>query len=152
MPVTTKTLGRALVLNLICAFVCLAQYPTPSEGDFDISNFQFASGETLQQLRLHYSTMGKPERDAQGVVRNAVLILHGTGGSGARFIRVEFAGELFRPGGVLDAARYFIILPDGIGHGKSSKPSDGLRARFPHYRYGDMVEAQYRLLTEGLGV
>ena len=152
MPITTKTLCRALVLNLICAVVCLAQYPTPSEGDFEIPNFRFASGETLPQLRLHYRTLGKPERDAQGIVRNAVLILHGTGGTAAQFLRAEFAGELFRPGGLLDAARYFIVLPDGIGHGKSSKPSDGLRAHFPRYRYSDMVEAQYRLLTDGLGV
>src|SRR5215831_4989555 len=152
MPIPTKTLAEALVLNLLCAVLSLAQYPTPSEGDFDISNFRFASGEILPQLRLHYRTLGKPERDAQGVVRNAVLILHGTGGTGAQFIRAEFAGELFRTGGLLDASRYFIVLPDGIGHGRSSKPSDGLRARFPHYGYLDMVEAEYRLVSEGLGI
>jgi homoserine O-acetyltransferase len=106
----------------------------------------------IPELRVHYRTLGKPERDAQGVVRNAVLVLHGTTGSGANFFRPEFAGELFARGGLLDAERYYLILPDAIGHGQSSKPSDGLRARFPRYGYLDMVEAQYRLLTEGLGV
>jgi homoserine O-acetyltransferase len=141
-----------IAMTLALGKVCAAQYPAPFEGDFVISNFRFTSGETLPQLRLHYRTIGKPERDAQGVVRNAVLIMHGTGGTGAQFIRPEFAGELFSAGGLLDAARYFIVLPDGIGHGKSSKPSDGLRAHFPHYGYLDMVETQYRLLTEALGV
>lgn len=127
-----------------------ADYPTPVEGDYTIRDFRFASGETLPELRLHYRTLGQPQRDAAGKVSNAVLILHGTGGSGAQFLRPEFAGELFRAGGVLDAARYYIILADGIGHGGSSKPSNGLRARFPHYGYRDMVEAQYRLVSEGL--
>jgi homoserine O-acetyltransferase len=127
-----------------------ADYPTPLEGDYTIRDFRFASGETLPELRLHYRTLGQPQRDAAGKVSNAVLILHGTGGSGAQFLRPEFAGELFRAGGVLDAARYYIILADGIGHGGSSKPSNGLRARFPHYGYRDMVEAQYRLVSEGL--
>ena len=112
----------------------------------------FRSSETLAQLRMHYRTLGTPVRDAQGVVRNAVLIMHGTSGSGAQFIRPEFAGVLFVPGGLLDASRYFIILPDGIGHGQSSKPSDGLRGKFPRYGYVDMVEAVHRLLTEGLNV
>ena len=103
-------------------------------------------------MRLHYRTLGKLQRDAKGVARNAVLIMHGTGGTGAQFLRPEFAGELFRAGGELDSARFFIILPDGIGHGQSSKPSDGLRAQFPRYGYADMITAQYRLLTEGLGV
>lgn len=129
-----------------------AQYPAPTEGAFVLTDFQFRSGERLPELRLHYRTLGTPQRDAQGIVRNAVLIMHGTGGTGAQFIRRDFAGELFGPGQLLDAARYFIILPDGIGHGQSSKPSDGLHARFPRYGYLDMVEAQYRLLTEGLGV
>jgi homoserine O-acetyltransferase len=129
-----------------------AEYPTPVQGDFVVKNFRFASGETLPELRLHYRTIGTPARDAQGVVRNAVLIMHGTGGTGNQFLRADFAGELFSPGALLDAARYFIVLPDGIGHGQSSKPSDGLRARFPRYGYADMVDAQYRLLTEGLGV
>src|SRR5207249_1400958 len=94
--------------------------------------------------------LGRPERDADGVVRNAVLILHGTTGQGGNFLRPEFAGELFGKGQLLDAGRYYLILPDGVGHGKSSKPSDGPHARFPNYAYRDMIEAQYRLLTEGL--
>ena len=129
-----------------------ADYPAPAEGDFVLRDFKFASGETLPELRLHYRTLGKPRKDAQGVVRNAVWIGHGTGGSGAQFLRAEFAGELFGAGQLLDATQYFIVLPDGIGHGKSSKPSDGLKARFPKYGYSDMVDAQHRLLTEGLGV
>lgn len=139
---------------LLLAFVRVqaADYPAPAEGDFVMHNFRFASGESLPELRIHYRTVGQPQRDAQGVVRNAVLILHGTTGSGAQFIRPEFAGELFGAGQPLDAARFFLILPDGIGHGRSSKPSNGLHFRFPHYGYLDMVEAQYRLLTEGLGV
>ncbi len=141
-----------LVAVLACARTGAAQYPTPVQGDVILKDFKFRSGETLPELRLHYRTVGRPERDAQGVVRNAVLIMHGTGGSGAQFIRPEFAGRLFGPGALLDAARYFIILPDGIGHGQSSKPSDGLRRRFPRYGYLDMVQAQYRLLTEGLAI
>ena len=129
-----------------------ASYPAPVEGDFTLKNFQFASGEKLAELRIHYRTLGTPRRDAQGVVNNAVLITHGTGGTGAQFLRPEFAGDLFGAGGLLDAERYYIILTDGIGHGQSSKPSDGLRARFPHYGYNDMVDAQHRLLEEGLGV
>ena len=127
-------------------------WPTPTEGDFVVKGFHFTSGETIPELRQHYRTLGKPERDANGVVRNAVLILHGTTGSGAQFFRPEFAGELFGKGGLLDAEKCFLVLPDGIGHGKSSKPSDGLKAHFPRYGYVDMVEAQYRLLSEGLGV
>jgi homoserine O-acetyltransferase len=129
-----------------------AQVPTPTQNDFVIRDFRFASGETLPELRLHYRTFGKQQRDADGMVRNAVLILHSTGGSGNQYLGAGFAGELLRPGGVLDAARFFLIFPDSIGHGQSSKPSDGLRARFPRYGYVDMVEAQYRLVTEGLGV
>lgn len=132
--------------------VSAAQYPVSTEGDFVIKDFRFTSGEMLPELRVHYRTLGKPQRDAQGVVRNAVLIMHGTGGSGASLMSPPFAGQLFVSGGLLDAERYFLILPDGIGHGRSSKPSDGLRGRFPHYGYLDMVEAQYRLLTEGLSV
>jgi homoserine O-acetyltransferase/O-succinyltransferase len=127
-------------------------YPAPAEGDLVIHDFHFRSGEVLPELRLHYTTVGKPLKDKDGVVRNAVLIMHGTGGTGRAFLREQFAGVLFGPGQLLDATKYFIILPDGIGHGGSSKPSDGLHARFPHYGYRDMVEAQYRLLTEGLGV
>jgi homoserine O-acetyltransferase len=129
-----------------------ATMPATNEGDFVVKNFQFRSGETLPELRLHYTTLGKPARDAQGRVTNAVLILHGTGGSGHQFLQPIFAGELFGPGQLLDAAHYYIILPDGIGHGKSSKPSDGLHAQFPQYDYDDMVAAHHVLLTEGLGV
>jgi homoserine O-acetyltransferase len=129
-----------------------AEFPAPSEGDHVIRDFRFASGEALPELRLHFATLGAPARDAEGVVRNAVLILHGTGGSGRQFLTAQFGGELFGPGQLLDASKYYIVLPDGIGHGRSSKPSDGLRARFPHYAYDDMVRAQHRLLTEKLGV
>jgi homoserine O-acetyltransferase/O-succinyltransferase len=140
------------VLLLAALAARAADYPAPAQGDFVLRDFHFRSGETLPELRIHYRTLGRPERDARGVVRNAVLIIHGTTGSGAQFIRPEFAGELFGPGQPLDAARYFIVLPDCIGHGQSSKPSDGLHARFPHYGYLDMVEAQYRLLVDGLGL
>ena len=129
-----------------------ADYPAPVEGDYAIHDFHFASGETLAELRIHYRTLGTPRADAQGVVRNAVLIMHGTTGSGAQFIRAEFAGELFGPGQPLDARRFYLVLPDGIGHGKSSKPSDGLHAHFPRYGYNDMVQADYLLLTQGLHV
>jgi homoserine O-acetyltransferase/O-succinyltransferase len=132
--------------------VWAADYPAPADGDYTIRDFKFSSGETLPELRIHYRTLGKAEKDGQGKTTNAVLIMHGTTGSGAQFIRLEFAGELFGPGQPLDARRFFIVLPDGIGHGKSSKPSDGLHAKFPRYGYRDMVEAQYRLLTDGLGV
>lgn len=138
---------------LVSAFVLQSPgVPTPVEGNFVVPDFRFASGETLPELRLHYRTLGEPRRDAAGVVRNAVLVLHGTTGSGAQFMRREFAGELFGPGQLLDASRYFIVLPDNIGHGQSSKPSDGLRAKFPRYGYEDMIEAQRRLLVDGLGV
>lgn len=130
----------------------VAAGPTPTSGDFVIRDFRFHTGETLPELRLHYTTFGKPHRDAAGHVDNAVLILHGTGGAGTSLIRPEFSGQLFGPGQLLDADRYYLILPDDIGHGRSSKPSDGLRARFPHYDYADMVEAEHRLVTEGLGV
>lgn len=128
------------------------QVVTAVEGDFTIKDFRFESGETLPELRLHYRTMGKPIKDSAGVVRNAVLILHGTGGTGAQFLSRAFSGVLFGRGQLLDAEQHFIILPDGIGHGASSKPSDGLHMRFPHYNYNDMVTAHYRLLTERLGV
>ena len=122
------------------------------EADFLLRDFAFNGGGVLPELRLHYRALGAPERDASGMVRNAVLVLHGTTGSGAQFLRPSFAGELFGPGQILDAERHFIVLPDGIGHGKSSKPSDGLRMRFPRYGYLDMIRAHHLLLTEGLGV
>jgi homoserine O-acetyltransferase/O-succinyltransferase len=144
----------APVLLIIAATSALAaNYPAPVEGDYTIRDFKFTSGETLPELRLHYRTIGRLEKDAQGKTTNAVLIMHGTTGSGAQFVpRPEFADELFGKGQPLDATKFFIVLPDGIGRGKSSKPSDGLHAKFPRYGYLDMVEAQYRLLTEGLGV
>ena len=137
---------------LAASFAGAADYPAPTEADFTIRDFKFASGETLPELRLHYRTLGTPQKDAQGKTTNAVLIMHGTTGSGAQFIRPEFAGELFGKDQPLDATKFFIVLPDGIGHGKSSKPSDSMHAKFPRYGYLDMVEADYRLLTEGLGV
>jgi homoserine O-acetyltransferase len=127
-------------------------YPAPVEGDFVIRNFHFRSGEVLPELKIHYRTIGIPKPDSAGIVHNAVLIGHGTGGSGAQFLSPQFANILFGPGQPLDATRYFVILPDGIGHGGSSKPSDGLHARFPHYTYDDMVAAQYELLTKKLSV
>jgi len=129
-----------------------ADYPDPQEGDFQIRDFEFASGEVLPELNLHYTTIGQPRRDDSGTVDNAVLIMHGTTGSGAGFLSDRFAGGLFGPGQLLDAERYYIILTDAIGHGKSSRPSDGLHMKFPKYNYDDMVRAQYRLLTEHLGV
>ena len=147
-----RTRAHLFVALLLTGTAFAADYPAPVEGDFIAKDFRFSSGETLPELRIHYRTLGKPQKDSKGVVRNAVLIGHGTGGSGAQFIRAEFAGELFGAGQILDANQYFIVMTDGIGHGKSSKPSDGLRAKFPRYGYNDMVDAQYRLLTEGLKV
>jgi homoserine O-acetyltransferase/O-succinyltransferase len=135
-------------IGVVFAFAMLlraADYPDPVDGDFTIRDFRFHSGETLGELRLHYMTVGDPGSPA-------VLIMHGTGGSGRGFLSANFAGELFGPNQPLDARKYFIILPDGIGHGKSSKPSDGMRTHFPHYCYHDMVGADYRLLTEHLGI
>jgi len=137
---------------LACASALAAEYPEPVSGDFRIANFRFASGETLPELTIHYRTIGTPRRDDKGVVRNAVLILHGTTGSGRGFLTPNFAGVLFGPGQLLDATKYHLILPDGIGHGGSSRPSQGLRARFPRYTYDDMVTAQHALLTAGLHV
>jgi len=148
----TSPIFALLLCILSASFASAADYPAPTESDFTIRDFKFASGETLPELRLHYRTLGKPEKDAQGKTANAVLIMHGTTGSGAQFIRPEFAGELFGKDQPLDVTKFFIVLPDAIGHGKSSKPSDGMHAKFPRYGYIDMVEAQYRLLTEGLGV
>ena len=129
-----------------------AELPAPTEGDFVARDFRFGTGETLPALTLHYRTIGTPQRDAAGVVRNAVMILLGTGGTGGGFTSQSFGGELFGAGQILDAAKYFIILPDGVGHGKSSKPSDGLHARFPNYTYDDMVRAQHTMLVDGLKV
>jgi homoserine O-acetyltransferase/O-succinyltransferase len=147
----TKTFPILLAL-LSAALSPAADFPAPVEGNYVIHDFHFNSGQTLPELRLHYRTLGSPQRDDKGVVRNAVLILHGTTGRGAQFLGPGFAGELFGPGQPLDVSRYFLVIPDNIGHGQSSKPSDGLRAKFPNYGYRDMVEAQSRLLTEGLNV
>lgn len=152
-----RVFSTALAAILAAVSVGAAKAEPPAlaqakEGDFVVRDFRFKSGETLPQLRLHYTTLGQPKRDAQGHVTNAVMILHGTGGTGRQFFAPQFADVLFAPGGLLDPAKYYIILPDGVGHGKSSKPSDGLHARFPHYDYDDMVLAQHELLTKGLGV
>jgi homoserine O-acetyltransferase len=142
-----------IVLSLLTASSrARAQGAVPREGDFVIRDFRFATGETLPELRIHYLTLGRPARDTRGNVTNAVLILHGTGGSGRQFLAPQFADVLYGAGGLLDTTRNYIVLPDGIGHGRSSKPSDGLHARFPHYDYDDMVAAQYRLVTEHLRV
>jgi homoserine O-acetyltransferase len=147
-----KVLVAACLLLISGLIIKADVYPPPVEADFTIRDFRFKSGESLPELKLHYITIGTPVRDGAGVVRNAVLILHGTGGSHRQFLRDQFAGVLFGPGQLLDARKYFIVVPDGIGHGGSSKPSDGLHMRFPHYEYDDMVLAHYRLLTEKLGV
>jgi homoserine O-acetyltransferase/O-succinyltransferase len=151
-----------LVLSFFCAVVCFdaaaqvpsspRNYPAPVEGDHVIQNFQFRSGETLPELRIHYRTIGALRKNSAGIAENAVWIGHGTGGSGASLLNPVFANVLFGPGQLLDATKYFIILPDGIGHGRSSKPSDGLHAKFPHYNYDDMVAASHDLLTKKLGV
>jgi len=145
----------ALVVSSLCVTAAFGQAPPQfslTEGDYVARDFKFKSGEQIAELRLHYETLGKLTRDAQGHSTNAVLILHGTGGSGEQFLAAQFAGELFGPGQLLDINRYFVILPDGIGHGKSAKPSDGMHAHFPGYDYDDMVAAQRLVVTEGLGV
>jgi homoserine O-acetyltransferase len=129
-----------------------AAEPPFQQHDFILRNFKFRSGETLPEVKLHYWTLGQPKKDAAGHIVNAVLILHGTGGSGHQFAAPQFSGVLFAPGGLLDPARYFLIMPDEIGHGASSKPSDGLRMRFPHYDYADMVEADHAVVSQALGV
>src|SRR6185369_15624049 len=143
IPFRTRVAGICAVACLLLLpgkHSCASEYPTPTAGDFILKNFRFTSGETLPELRIHYRTLEVPGRDAHGLVTNAVLILHGTTGNGSNFLRPEFAGELFNPGQPLDASRYFLILPDNIGHGQSSKPGDGLHAKFPHYGYRDMIE------------
>ena len=146
MLVTRFFAGAAAFALLLAAPLAMAaNYPSPKEGDWVAKDFRFHTGETLPEIRLHYTTIGDPANPP-------VLILHGTAGSGASMLTPAFADELFGPGQPLDAAKFFIILPDALGAGKSSKPSDGLRARFPSYNYDDMVLAQHRLVTEGLGV
>jgi len=152
--VCVMALAVGVSLGIACAqqTSSAATWPAPQEGDFVVHDFHFQSGETLPELRLHYTTLGKPVKDASGRTTNAVLVLHGTGGNGRGFLLPIFAGVLFGPGQLLDATRYYIILPDGIGHGKSSKPSDGLHARFPQYEYADMIALQHELVEKGLGV
>lgn len=151
-------IARALLAAAVAA-MCLASPPVAAQasgpgvtGDYTIAPFRFASGETLPALRIHYRTLGTPRRDAAGAIRNAVLILHGTGGTGDQFLSPAFAGALYGAGQPLDTTRFYLVLPDGIGHGRSSRPSEGLHARFPHYTYDDMVEAERRLVTKHLGV
>ena len=143
---------NAVLFSLLLQAQSGPALPQAKEGDFVTKDFTFNSGETLPELRIHYRTLGTPKKDAQGVVRNAVLVMHGTGGTGAQFVGRTFAGELFLPGQPLDITKYFIVMPDDIGHGKSSKPSDSLRAKFPRYGYLDMIRAEHMLLTDGLGV
>ncbi|HTC96371.1 MAG TPA: alpha/beta fold hydrolase [Bradyrhizobium sp.] len=142
-----KDFCAALVaaLTLISVTAMAADYPAPKEGDWVAKDFKFHTGATMPELKLHYTTVGEPSGQP-------VLVLHGSGGSAASMLTPTFAGELFGPGQPLDAGKYFIIIPDGIGHGKSLKPSDGMKTAFPHYDYNDMVDAQYRLVTEGLGI
>ena len=144
-----------LAAALFCAMPAGAEVDYAArikEGDVILRDFRFGTGEKLETLRMRYATLGSPRRDAQGRVTNAVMILHGTGGSGRQFLRPQFAQELFGPGQPLDIEHWYVILPDNIGHGRSSKPSDGLRMSFPKYDYDDMVEAQRRMLVEGLKV
>jgi homoserine O-acetyltransferase len=145
------------MLGLIAALAAQAAAPPPKswltrEGDVILKEFRFGDGESLPEVRMHYTTLGSPHRNAKGEIDNAVMVLHGTGGDGHQFLRPQFADELYGPGQPLDIRKYWIILPDNIGHGKSSKPSDGLKMKFPKYDYADMIEAQHRMLTEGLGV
>ena len=149
----------ALAVLVLASTDAVAQAPQATDyaaqlrdGDAILKDFRFKSGETLPELRIHYATLGSPRRDSAGAIVNAVMVLHGTGGTGRQFLAPQFAGDLYGPGQPLDISRYYIILPDNIGHGRSSKPSDGLRMHFPAYDYDDMVEAQRRMLVERLGV
>jgi homoserine O-acetyltransferase len=143
---------KSLLLSFLVSGILSASFPPATEGNYTIKDFRFVTGESFPGLRIHYWTIGKPERDASGTVRNAVLIMHGTGGNGKGFLNENFGGHLFGAGQLLDATKHFIILPDGIGHGGSSKPSDGMHMRFPKYTYDDMVKADYLMITQGLNV
>jgi homoserine O-acetyltransferase/O-succinyltransferase len=142
----------SLLAALALATSAGAQSNAGTQGDYTIKNFKFTSGESIAELRIHYTTLGTPRKDAKGIVRNAVLIGHGTGGTGRGFLSPTYGGVLFGPGQLLDTAKYFVILPDGLGHGGSSKPSNGLHAKFPQYDYDDMVRAEYLMVTDGLKV
>jgi homoserine O-acetyltransferase len=144
-PVRRAAVMVGVATGFIAFSAVAADYPTPKEGDWIARDFKFNTGEVMPELRLHYATVGEPSGQP-------VLVLHGTAQSSASMLSPVFAGELFGPGQPLDAAKYYVILPDSIGHGKSAKPSDGLRAKFPLYNYDDMVVAQYQLVSEGLGV
>jgi homoserine O-acetyltransferase len=148
----TRCAAAALALLLAPALIRAATYPAPVEADYVIRNFRFGTGDVLPELRMHYRTIGTPRRDQAGVIRNAVLLLHGTSGTGANFLVPDFAGQLFEQGQLLDGNTHFIIIPDAIGTGRSSKPSDGLHAKFPRYDYADIVSAQHMLMTGKLGV
>ncbi len=147
MKIRKMALRSALTLAavLIAGVAFAADFPAGKEGDFIAKDFRFSTGEVMPELRLHYTTIGEPAGEP-------VLILHGTAGSGTGLLTPTFAGEIFGAGQALDAKKYFIIVPDALGAGKSSKPSDGLKGKFPKYNYDDMVQAHYRLVTEGLGI
>jgi homoserine O-acetyltransferase/O-succinyltransferase len=150
-----RTLAAAALLAAAPALAQTAStktWPNQQEGNFVIKDFRFKSGETMPAVTLYYITLGSPRRNAPGEIVNAVILLHGTGGTARNWLMPSLADELFAPGEPLDAARYFIVIPDGIGRGGSSKPSDGLKGGFPHYRYEDIVASEYRLITEGLGI
>ena len=148
-PAMRRALVVAATVAATATLLPSAIFAQGVERDVWLRNFHFASGESLDSLRLHVVTLGQPRREA-GVVRNAIMIVHGTTGTGRAFLGRDFAGQLYGRGQPFDTTRYYVILPDGLGHGKSSKPSDGLHMRFPHYDYADMVEAQHRLLVDGL--
>ncbi len=135
----------ASAFALLSANAFAAEYPAPKQGDWVARDFKFHTGEVIPELKMHYITIGEPSGQP-------VLVLHGTGGSGAAMLTPSFAGELFGAGQPLDATKYFIVIPDAVGHGKTAKPSDGLKTKFPQYNYADMVDAQHRLLAEGLGI
>ena len=147
-----KTLLTILLLALVSILPALAAEPVVTEADFIARDFRFQSGEVLPEVRLHYRTLGQPQRGPDGRINNAVLMLHGTTATGRSFLAPSYASELYGPGQPLDTARFYLILPDGLGRGGSSKPSDGLRAKFPRYGYLDVVAAQHLLVTRGLGV
>jgi homoserine O-acetyltransferase len=147
-----KKLLLLLLPGFLAATGLFAQLPDSTEVDYELKNFKFVGGETMPVLKLHYTTFGKPVRNAKGQVVNAVYIMHGTTGNSHNFTNRQFAGNLFHTGQSLDASKYFIILPDGIGHGRSSKPSDGLHMKFPKYTYDDMIKADYTVLTEQMGI
>jgi homoserine O-acetyltransferase/O-succinyltransferase len=158
-PAASRPAIRPVAMMLVLLWGCpsvghtqATSWPAPREADYIAKDFHFKDGSVLPELRLHYRVVGQPHRDGKGQVDNAVLILHGTGGAGTQFLNPGFAGVLFAPGGLLDAAKYFLILPDDIGHGESSKPSDGMHAHFPKYDYDDMVLGEYLVVTQGLGL